>query len=140
MLKSFACSRSLSTVSLPASSFDVAIFGFADPAVYSLSSDALARILASLAPSATFLLAEPVSTAPGRVEGLRTADELSSALRLSGFTDVVNLETRGLTAKEKEAAQKLWSIGSPESDVAVAHVSMPVPLASRSFTPCKPYL
>lgn len=123
----------------PESSYDVVLSGMMLPSFQVHSLDILAEIARILKPSGKLTLAEPV----GASGDLRSPEKLMSALKLSGFVDILVPKELNLTAddstpfKEKFRDVKVIQISAfkPSFDVGA---SSQLPLSFTSKAALKP--
>ncbi|KAI8049240.1 cytokine-induced anti-apoptosis inhibitor 1, Fe-S biogenesis-domain-containing protein [Syncephalis plumigaleata] len=101
----------LAEVELPASSVDVVLSGLLDPPVVEHSRSTLAKLLASLRPDGILRIREVVrnnSETTARVKS--TPEDVASALRLTGYTDVTIVSVTPLSVElAKDLTTRCWS-------------------------------
>ncbi|KAF9928216.1 Anamorsin [Linnemannia zychae] len=107
----------LATISLPASTYNTIVTGGVAPSAYQHSSAVLASLAKTLLPGGGLSLTEPVpstetSGLPASLSQVleRSAAELVSTLKISGFVDVTILNQRKASVPEIENLLKVWGV------------------------------
>ncbi|KAM8946967.1 anamorsin isoform 2-T2 [Pelodytes ibericus] len=100
------------------SSFDVVLLGLVPGSVCVHSSDVLAEVGRILKPGGVVIIQEPVAATEG---SLRTAARLSSALTLSGLTDLRQVLDEPLTSQQLQTLKE--KLGSSSNHVSVLRVT-----------------
>ncbi|KAG0215144.1 Anamorsin [Mortierella sp. NVP41] len=109
----------LSTIPLPASNYNTIVTGGIAPSAYQHSSTVLAALAKTLLPGGGLSLTEPVlapsatnlpaSSALSQVLE-RSAADLVSTLKISGFVEVSVVNQRQASAQEIEVLLKVWGV------------------------------
>ncbi|KAG0378135.1 Anamorsin [Mortierella sp. AD032] len=115
----------LATIPLPASTYNTIVTGGIAPSAYQHSSAVLAALAKTLLPGGGLSLTEPVAsssatTLPASLTQVleRSAADLVSTLKISGFVEVTIVQQRQASREEIEGLLKVW--GVQESAVAAA--------------------
>ncbi|KAG8562232.1 hypothetical protein GDO81_015624 [Engystomops pustulosus] len=98
------------------SSFDTVLLGLVPGSSAVHSSDVLAEAARILKPGGTVLIQEPVDPQEAGVSPLRTPKQLSSALTLSGLTEVTQILEESLSTQQIDKIKE--RLASPISDVS----------------------
>lgn len=103
-------------VSLPASTYNTIVTGAIAPSAYQHSDAVLATLAGTLLPGGGLSLTEPVlanstTTLPALQQALaRSAADLLSALKISGFIETTILSQRKATNPEIQALLQVWNL------------------------------
>ncbi|KAG0227089.1 Anamorsin [Actinomortierella wolfii] len=108
----------LASITLPASTYNSVVTGKVSPSAYQHSTQVLTALVKSLVPGGNLSLTEPVLTeasspeiraALSHIVG-RSAADLISSLKISGFIDVSVAQQRQASAEEVQALVAAWSV------------------------------
>lgn len=97
------------------SSFDAVLLGLVPGSVVVHGSDVLTEVARILKPGGNILLQEPVDHQASGVAWFRSPAKLSSALTLSGLTEVTQIIQEPVSSKQMDGIRK--HLGSSSSDV-----------------------
>ncbi|KAF9155671.1 Anamorsin [Linnemannia schmuckeri] len=107
----------LATIPLPASTYNTIVTGGIAPSAYQHSSTVLAALAKTLLPGGGLSLTEPVpaSSSTGLPASLtqvleRSASDLVSTLKISGFVEVTVVNQRQASVQEIEDLLKVWGV------------------------------
>ncbi|KAF9939920.1 Anamorsin [Modicella reniformis] len=105
----------LATISLPAATFNTIVTGGIPPSAYQHSDVVLAALAKTLVPGGGLSLTEPVlsgtSSLPALHQALeRSAADLLSTLKISGFVETTVVSQRKATAQEIQGLFQAWSL------------------------------
>ncbi|KAF9109129.1 Anamorsin [Mortierella sp. AM989] len=106
----------LASISLPASTYNTIVTGAIAPSAYQHSDAVLATLAGTLLPGGGLSLTEPVlanstTTLPALQQALaRSAADLLSALKISGFIETTILSQRKATNPEIQALLQVWNL------------------------------
>ncbi|XP_053558790.1 anamorsin [Bombina bombina] len=103
------------------SSFDVVLLGLVPGSVGVHSSEVLAEVARILKPGGTLVTQEPVAPGADKKAQIRTPARLSSALTLSGLTEVTQLSQEALTPEQLQEVEK--SLAYKGSDVTLIQMN-----------------
>ncbi|KAG0268990.1 Anamorsin [Actinomortierella ambigua] len=110
----------LASISLPASTYNSVVTGKVSPSAYQHSTQVLTTLVKSLVPGGSLALTEPVLTessspdtkaALGQVVG-RSAADLVSTLKISGYIDVLVAQRHQASAAELQALVAAWGLSA----------------------------
>ncbi|KAF9906133.1 Anamorsin [Linnemannia zychae] len=106
----------LATIPLPASTYNTIVTGGIAPSAYQHSSAVLAALAKTLVPGGGLSLTEPVAssaaTLPASLTQVleRSAADLVSTLKISGFVEVTVASQRQASREEIEGLLKVWGV------------------------------
>ncbi|KAF8980690.1 Anamorsin [Entomortierella lignicola] len=105
----------LATISLPVSAYNAIVTGAIAPSAYQHSEAVLATLLKSLLPGGGLSLVEPVLVADSNNTTIlpalsRSAADLVSAIKISGFVETAIVERRKATQAEIQGLLQVWNV------------------------------
>ncbi|KAG0370592.1 cytokine-induced anti-apoptosis inhibitor 1, Fe-S biogenesis-domain-containing protein [Gamsiella multidivaricata] len=105
----------LASISLPASNYNTIVTGAVAPSAYQHSDAVLAAMAGTLLPGGGLSLSEPVLSGTASLAGLsqalqRSAADLISALKISGFVETTIVNQRKASVQEIEGLLRVWNI------------------------------
>ncbi|KAF9913661.1 Anamorsin [Lobosporangium transversale] len=114
----------LASIALPASTYNTIVTGAVAPSAYQHSDAVLAALAKTLLPGGGLALTEPVLSSsasttvqqPALNQALaRSAGDLVSALKISGFVEITTVNQRKATLEEIQALLQAWNVQADAS-------------------------
>ncbi|KAI8606400.1 cytokine-induced anti-apoptosis inhibitor 1, Fe-S biogenesis-domain-containing protein [Dissophora ornata] len=107
----------LASISLPTSTYNTIVTGAVAPSAYQHSDAVLAALASTLLPGGGLSLTEPVLSGASSLPALhqllqRSAADLLSVLKISGFVETTVVNQRQATAQEIQGLLQAWSLQS----------------------------
>ncbi|KAG0241116.1 cytokine-induced anti-apoptosis inhibitor 1, Fe-S biogenesis-domain-containing protein [Mortierella sp. GBAus27b] len=105
----------LTTITLPAGTYNTIVTGSIAPSAYQHSDAVLAALAKTLVPGGGLSLTEPVLSGSASLPALdqalkRSAADLLSSLKISGFIETTVVSQRKATLQEIEGLLRAWSV------------------------------